>query len=88
MYVDNGRASDVMQLHLLREGLTQSVGLARDSPRYPASIFQSELSQVTAYASIDKELIRLLYHPDMVVGVDSLGSEAILRAIFRKENSD
>ncbi|MEQ9305955.1 MAG: DUF2927 domain-containing protein, partial [Marinoscillum sp.] len=69
MYVDIDRANTVEQKHLLREELTQSLGLARDSPLYSESIFQqSFVTKTTEYAEIDKELIYLLYHPDMPIG--------------------
>ena len=71
MYVDIYRANLIEQKHLLREELTQSLGLARDSDLYPESIFQQSFStKTTDYAPIDKDLIRLLYHPKMKVGLD------------------
>ena len=85
MYVDITRADPVEQRHLLREELTQSIGLARDSPRYANSIFQSSWTTTLEYAEIDRELIRLLYHPDMVVGLDALGSEAVIQRIYLDE---
>jgi hypothetical protein len=36
----------------------------------------------------NKEIIRLLYHPNMVVGLDALGCEAIIANIYSEENSD
>ena len=43
MYVDIDRANSIEEKHLLREELTQSLGLAKDSNRYPDSIFQAKL---------------------------------------------
>lgn len=58
MYVDIYRSSPVEQLHLLREELTQSLGLAKDSFLYQESIFQQDFSvKTTEYAQIDKDLI-------------------------------
>jgi hypothetical protein len=57
--------------HLLREELTQSLGLARDSYEYPASVFQQAWTTVTEYAPIDRDLIRLLYNPGMSTGLDA-----------------
>ena len=70
MYVDVFAVAEVFQRHLLREELTQALGLAMDSSRYPNSIFQQSWTDVTEYAPIDRELIRLLYHPKMVSGLD------------------
>lgn len=47
--------------HLIREELTQSLGLMRDSHRYPESIFYQEWTDVTSYAEIDKTVIEMLY---------------------------
>ena len=69
MYVDIVRAEPAAQKHLLREELTQSLGLAKDSPLYPKSIFQSAWTTTTTFEDIDKDLIRLLYHPQMQVGL-------------------
>jgi hypothetical protein len=88
MLVDNTRTSPNEQRHLIREELTQSIGLARHSVRYKNSVFLRSGNSVTAYADIDRELVRLLYHPYMVVGVSAPGSTAILQNIYFAENSD
>jgi len=82
MYVDITRANLTEQKHLLREELTQSLGLAKDSPLYPESIFQSEWTLTTNYAPIDKDLIRLLYHPNMRVGLNEAKVDGVLRQIL------
>ena len=86
MYVDIYRADEVAQRHLLREELTQSLGLAKDSSRYPESIFQQDWTYTTQYAEIDKELIRLLYHPEMHSGLDATQVEQVLTQILMEEN--
>jgi len=87
MYVDIYRASSVEQKHLLREELTQSLGLAKDSSLYSESIFQQSFStNVTEYAEIDKDLIRLLYHPDMRTGLNIIQVDGVLRNILLYEN--
>ena len=70
MYVDIFRADLPAQRHLLREELTQSLGLARDSFRYPQSIFQQNWTTTTMYAQIDRHLIQALYHPAMTTGLN------------------
>jgi hypothetical protein len=70
MYVDIERTTDAnARKHLLREELTQSLGLAKDSYAYPESIFYQPWSTVTEFAPIDRDLIRLLYHEDMPTGI-------------------
>ncbi len=85
MYVDLERASAQAQLHLLREELTQSLGLGRDSDRYIESIFQSTWTENNAYADIDRDLIRLLYHPDVTTGLNATEVETVLMEILKEE---
>lgn len=62
MYVDIHRANELEQKHLLREELTQSLGLFDDSYKYPESIFYQGWTTTTEYAPIDRELIDMLYN--------------------------
>jgi hypothetical protein len=48
--------------HVLREELTQAMGLTNDSYKYPESVFYEGVSEVTEYAPIDRELIDILYN--------------------------
>jgi len=85
MYVDIDRASNIEEKHLLREELTQSLGLAKDSNRYPDSIFQANWTSTTEYSNVDKDLVRLLYHPSMQIGLDQVQSADLLREIILSE---
>ena len=85
MYVDIDRADLAEEKHLLREELTQSLGLAKDSQRYPNSIFQQDWTSTNEYTDIDKDLIRLLYHPDMSVDLNETQVDAVLRQILLNE---
>ena len=51
--------------HLIREELTQSLGLMRDSNRYPDSIFFQGWTDVTRYTDLDKAVIEMLYRPEI-----------------------
>lgn len=55
--------------HLIREELTQSLGLMNDSQHYPDSIFYQPWSRVTDYSKIDKDIIKLLYQSDIRPGM-------------------
>lgn len=55
--------------HLLREELTQALGLMQDSKKYPNSIFQQNWTCTTTYAEIDRDLIQLLYDPSLSTGM-------------------
>ena len=85
MYVDIFRADFIEQKHLLREELTQSLGLARDSYRYVNSIFQSAWTETLFYSDLDKDLIRLLYHPKMSTGLDATDVDEVLSEILLSE---
>ena len=85
MYVDIARTNLTEQKHLLREELTQSLGLARDSQKYSESIFQSAWTTTMEYALIDRDLIRLLYHPDMSIGLNETQVEVVLKEILSSE---
>ncbi len=74
MYVDIERADLQSQLHLLREELTQSLGLTNDIPHFPNSLFYDKHSEINAYSVMDREIIRLLYHPKVVAGI---GKESV-----------
>lgn len=71
MFVDVYRARSKAVYHLIREELTQLLGLMQDSYRYRQSIFYAGYSTTTTYASIDKILLRLLYHPHMPSNADA-----------------
>lgn len=63
MYVDLYRNDDTeSHKHLLREELTQSLGLFNDSWSYPESIFYQGWTTTTEFAPIDRELIDMLYN--------------------------
>jgi hypothetical protein len=63
MYVDLYRNDDTQShKHLLREELTQSLGLFNDSYKYPESIFYQGWTTTTEFAPIDVEIIDMLYN--------------------------
>jgi hypothetical protein len=64
MYVDLERTSYnyEAQKHLLREELTQSLGLLNDSWKYPESIFYQGWTTTTEFSEMDMRLIDLIYN--------------------------
>jgi hypothetical protein len=84
IFIDIHRANESEQMHLLREELTQSLGLAKDSPRYSESIFQQSWTTTTSYSPIDRDLIRLLYHPGMFTGLTRETSHEVLTQLVRE----
>jgi hypothetical protein len=70
MYVDIERVvSHRAQKHLLREELTQSLGIMNDSYRYRDSIFYQKWTQTTHYSDVDKFVISLLYSDKISTGM-------------------
>jgi hypothetical protein len=55
--------------HLIREELTQSLGLMRDSYRYRNSIFYQGWTDPTEYADIDRAVVQMLYRPEIRPGM-------------------
>ena len=55
--------------HLIREELTQSLGLLRDSYDYEDSIFFQLWTTTTQYSALDEALIRMLYSPQIQPGM-------------------
>ena len=55
--------------HLIREELTQSLGLFQDSWQYPESIFYQGWTATPEYAAIDGPTIQLLYQPQLSAGM-------------------
>lgn len=87
MYVDLMRSTQAeARKHVLREEFTQALGLARDSNLYPASIFYRAWTTTTAYAPIDRDLIRLLYHPDVATGLSETQVRSLLPYIILELN--
>ena len=84
MYVDTERVDVTAQLHIIREELTQSIGLGRDSYKYSLSIFQQRWSTVMEYTALDRDLIRVLYHPKMTTGYNETNVSRVLKEIFEK----
>jgi len=85
MYVDTSRPTVTEQRHLLREELTQSLGLAKDSFRFSNSIFQQAFStKVTEYNNFDEAIIQMLYHPQMQPGLDIQSVDPVLREIVKE----
>lgn len=88
IFIDTNRPNLKQQESIIVEEITQSLGLGKDSPRYPNSIFYETPNNggfATEYANIDKDLIRLLYHPKMSVGLNENQVDEVLREILTSE---
>ena len=56
--------------HLIREELTQSLGLFRDSWQYQDSIFYQGWTSAEEYSPLDRQIIGMLYSPQVEPGMD------------------
>lgn len=61
--------SQKLRSHLIREELTQVLGLMNDSMKYPDSIFYQGYSEIHTFSELDKAIIRLLYSEPITVGM-------------------
>lgn len=82
VFIDSKRTTLNDQKHLLREELTQGLGLLNDILYHKESIFYHEHNPVINYSNYDKEIIRLLYHPKIIPGMDSLQVRNTLKTIL------
>ena len=55
--------------HLIREELTQSLGLMNDSDKYSDSVFYQEWTDATEFTVMDRAVIKLLYYKKIKPGM-------------------
>jgi len=67
--------------HLIREELTQGLGLLNDSWDYPESIFYQGWTDITEYAPLDRLVVEMLYRPELSVGMDIDDAVAVLAGL-------
>jgi hypothetical protein len=70
--------------HLIREEVTQSLGLAQDSPRYPTSIFYAGYSETHQFSKLDEALIEMLYREEVRAGMSEPEARAVLVGLQRR----
>lgn len=76
--ISTDRITQEERSHLIREELTQILGLMRDSWAYRESIFYQGWTATTAYAEIDEVNIEILYRSDILPGMTRRQVEAVL----------
>lgn len=55
--------------HVIREEITQVLGLANDSVTHADSIFYQDFSATPQFSELDRRVIEFLYHPAIVPGM-------------------
>lgn len=73
--------------HLIREELTQALGLMKDSKKYRESIFFQGWTDPTNYAQIDKALIEMLYRPEIRPGMTKSQVLAVFKELQMKQEA-
>ncbi len=78
-----------IQKSIILEEITQSIGLMNDSEKYSNSIFfEHQMNQdsiILEYLPIDKDIIKLLYHPRMKPDLDSVQTEKVIKSILKNK---
>ncbi len=67
--IASDQISQLERSHLIREELTQSLGLMNDSDKYDKSIFFTGWTETQKYSELDQKVIRTLYSPDVKSGM-------------------
>lgn len=70
--------------HLIREEVTQMLGLAKDSNHYSNSIFYSPWTTTHSYDPIDEALIEMLYRTETLKGLGYRDTVNRLRVMTRR----
>ncbi|MGV0026573.1 DUF2927 domain-containing protein [Phormidesmis priestleyi] len=73
--------------HLIREELTQALGLMQDSNRYADSMFYQPWTDVTQYSSLDRALIKMLYSPQIRPGMTQAQVIGVLNSLQAQTRS-
>lgn len=69
--------------HLIREEVTQSLGMMNDSWRYPESIYYQGWTRTRDYADVDRMVIEMLYRDEIEAGMTAEEALEVLRALPR-----
>lgn len=67
--IASDKVSQKLRSHLIREELTQILGLMNDSVKYEDSIFYQQYSETTVYSNLDRSVIKMLYNDDILPGM-------------------
>lgn len=66
--------------HLIREELTQALGLMQDSFSHKDSIFYQDWTATTKFSALDQQLIQMLYRPDILPGMSQRQALKVLQS--------
>ena len=69
LVTSENRITQLERSHLIREELTQALGLMNDSLKYPKSIFYKGWTDVQEFTALDRSIIKMLYLPEVKAGM-------------------
>lgn len=78
--IGSDRLSQTERNHLIREEVTQMLGLMNDSMRFRDSIFYQGRTETGEFSEIDRRLIRMLYSDGIHAGMNIFDLRATLLA--------
>lgn len=78
------RITQQQRSHLIREELTQVLGLMNDSVKYQNSIFYQQYSEVQQYSALDRAVIKMLYNDNILPGMTDFEIQELLLKKDRK----
>ena len=67
---------------VILEELYNGLGPVQDTGLRPDSIIYQEFAQPQALTAVDELLLKLLYHPEMLCGMDADQCEAVIRILY------
>lgn len=67
--ISSTHITQIQRNHIIREELTQSLGLMRDSYKYLDSIFQARWTETQHFSPLDEQLIHWLYQNQIEAGM-------------------
>ncbi len=74
------RITQHVRSHLIREEVTQVLGLMNDSEKYPDSIFFQNFSTIQEFSGLDLQIIKLLYDSEIHTGMLDYQVEELLKS--------
>jgi hypothetical protein len=86
LLISTDQPNQLERNHLIREELTQALGLGNDSWKYEDSVFYQGWSTVQEYGEMDKKLIQILYHPDIQPNMEEEEVVAYLEGRLAHQN--
>lgn len=76
--IGTDRVSQEERSHLIREELTQMLGLMNDSMKYEDSIFYQRRTLTEDFSELDRQLIKMLYSDELTAGMNIFDIKASL----------